>query len=36
MKFHLQDEIRTGRPVDNFFTHLTKNIIEHKRCKIRF
>ena len=24
-------------PVDNFFTlHLSKNIIEHKRCRIRF
>ena len=24
-------------PVDNFFNlHLTKNIIEHKRCRIRF
>ena len=23
-------------PVDSFFTHLTKKIIEHKRCRIRF
>ena len=23
-------------PVDNFFTHLTKNFIERKRCRIDF
>ena len=46
LKLHFYDEIRTVRrfpqaphppPVDTFFTvRLTKNIIEHKRCRIRF
>ena len=44
LKLHFQDKIwmvppfpSGPPPVDNFFTlHLTKNIIEHKRCRIRF